>query len=236
MYRGFAAGSSIQVLASVVKGPLRIILIVCAAQTLAQLGAFTFPALLPGFIDEWHLSHTQAGWLSGIFFGAYALSVPVLVTLTDRVPARRIYLLAVSVTTLSHLGMAMLAEGFWTGLLFRILAGVGWAGTYMVGLRALTDELDGAAASRAVSLHAAGIGVSGALSFVVAGAVGTTWGYEAAFVLAAVSSAAALGIAAVGFPAGRTPTSSGALLDFRPVFRNRRALSFSIGYCVHNAR
>ena len=44
-------------------------------------------ALLPELFAEWSLSHSDAGWLSGIFFAAYAASVPVLVTLTDRVPA-----------------------------------------------------------------------------------------------------------------------------------------------------
>ena len=36
-----------------------------------QIGAFTLPALLPGYIDRWALSKTDAGWLVGIFFAAY---------------------------------------------------------------------------------------------------------------------------------------------------------------------
>jgi len=55
-----------------------IIATVCIAQFVGQLGAFTFPALLPTFIEAWALSHTQAGWLSGVIFGVYALSVLVL--------------------------------------------------------------------------------------------------------------------------------------------------------------
>jgi hypothetical protein len=30
---------------------------------LAQLGAFALPALLPGYIERWSLSKTEAGWL-----------------------------------------------------------------------------------------------------------------------------------------------------------------------------
>jgi hypothetical protein len=41
------------------------------AQMLAQLGAFALPALLPGYIERWSLSATEAGWLVGIFFAAY---------------------------------------------------------------------------------------------------------------------------------------------------------------------
>lgn len=47
--------------------------------------------------------------------------VPILLALTDRLPARRVYLLGTGLTTLSHLGFALLAQGFWSALVFRIL-------------------------------------------------------------------------------------------------------------------
>ena len=53
--------------------------------------------------------------------------VPLLLALTDRYPARRVYLLGTGLTALSHLGFALIADGFWPGLFFRILAGIGWA-------------------------------------------------------------------------------------------------------------
>ena len=55
-------------------------------------GVFAFPALLPVFFAEWRLSNTEAGWIAGIYFGAYAVSVPVLVALTDRIDARVVYI------------------------------------------------------------------------------------------------------------------------------------------------
>ncbi|MEE8296746.1 MAG: MFS transporter, partial [Hyphomicrobium sp.] len=212
------------------------IAIFCLAQTLAQLGAFTFPALLPVFFDVWTLSHTEAGWLSGVFFGAYSLSVPLLVTLTDRVDARRIYMWAVALTTLSHLAMAFAATGFWSAFLFRVLAGVGWAGTYMVGLKALTDQVEGASQSRAVAFHAASIGISGSLSFAIAGVVTTWLEWQAAFIAGAFGTLGALVVAAWAFPHSR-PVRRRApdtrLLNFRPVLRNRSVMAYAIGYCVH---
>lgn len=216
--------------------PGRTIAVFCLAQTLAQLGAFTFPALLPIFFDIWRLSHTEAGWLSGVFFGAYSLSVPVLVTLTDRVDARRIYMWAVALTTLSHLGMAFAASGFWSAFLLRVLAGVGWAGTYMVGLKALADQVEGASQSRAVAYHAASIGISGSLSFVIAGLVATGLGWQAAFVAGAIGALGAISVAASAFPRSRPARASVAesrLLDLRPVLRNRSVMAYAIGYCVH---
>ena len=100
---------------------------IVAAQMLAQIGAFALPALLPTYMTRWSLSATEAGWLVGAFFAAYVVMVPILLALTDRYPARRVYLFGTGLTALSHLGFALIAGGFWSGLLFRILAGAGWA-------------------------------------------------------------------------------------------------------------
>ena len=128
---------------------------IVAAQMLAQIGAFALPALLPDYIARWNLTKTEAGWLVGLFFAAYVVMVPVLVALTDRVPVRRVYMLGTSLTALSHFGFALFADGFWSALLLRLLAGIGWAGTYMPGLKAIADPLEGTAQSRVVSWPAA---------------------------------------------------------------------------------
>jgi MFS family permease len=210
---------------------------IVAAQMLAQIGAFALPALLPGYIARWDLSKTEAGWLVGIFFAAYVVMVPVLVALTDRVPARRVYLFGTGLTTLAHLGFALVADGFWSGMLFRILAGIGWAGTYMPGLKAIADPLDGVAQSRAVSWHAAGVGISGAASFAIAGLVDRVAGPEAAFLVGAATAFAAVLVAATVMPAILARQAPAAqqrkLLDFRPVFRNRAAMGWIVGYTVH---
>src|SRR3954469_13660121 len=150
----------------------RFIWTMVAAQTMVQIGAFTLPALLPGYIDRWHLSKTEAGWLVGVFFAAYVVAVPVLVSLTDRIPTRRVYAAGAALTALSHFGFAFVADDFWTALVFRALAGIGWAGAYMPGLKAIADTLEGDEQSRAVSMHAAGVGVAGASSYAVAGLLG----------------------------------------------------------------
>jgi MFS family permease len=204
---------------------------------LAQLGAFALPALLPGYIERWALSKTEAGWLVGIFFAAYVVMVPVLVSLTDRVPARRVYILGTGLTAASHIGFALLADGFWSAFLFRAMAGVGWAGTYMPGLKAVADALEGTAQSRAVSWHAAGVGISGAVSFSIAGLVGSWASPNAAFLLGGSTALVAVMVAFVVMPSALSkPVAIEAarrLLDFRPVLRNRAATSWIVGYTVH---
>jgi Arabinose efflux permease len=153
----------------------------------AQIGAYTWPALLPGFIREWHLTNSEAGWITGVFYAAYTLAVPVLVTLTDRVDARAVYLSGVALTVASHFGFAAFADGFWSAMVARALAGVGWAGTYMTGLKLLADRVDPVLMSRAVAGHAASIGIAGAVSFAFAGALNQWWGWRGAFTGAALA-------------------------------------------------
>jgi MFS family permease len=142
-----------------------------------------------------------------------------------------------SLTALSHLGFVLFADGFWSALLLRLLAGIGWAGTYMPGLRAIADPLEGTAQSRAVSWHAAGVGISGAASFAIAALVGNWAGASASFVLGGATALSAVLIAATVMPSVLAVPATGApsrrLLDFRPVLRNRAAMGWIIGYTVH---
>jgi len=208
----------------------------CAAQGCAQIGAFGVAALLPTLIAAWSLSNTQAGWLGGIYYAAYTLVVPLLSSLTDRVDPKRIYLGSVALTALAFAGFAWIATGFWSALAFRALMGVGWAGSYMPGLKALSDLAEGPQQSRAVAAHAAAVGVSGALSFAVAGAVNAWLGWQWALLPGALGAALAFALVLVGLPS-RPPRPAalpaGALLDFRPVLRNRSALAYSLAYGVH---
>jgi MFS family permease len=208
----------------------------CAAQACAQIGAFAVAALLPTLIVTWSLTNTQAGWISGIYYAAYTLVVPLLSSLTDRVDPKRVYLGSVALTAVAFAGFAWIATGFWSALLFRALMGAGWAGSYMPGLKALSDLAEGPQQSRAVAAHAAAVGVSGALSYGVAGAVNAWLGWHWALVPGALGAALAFLLVLVGLPP-RPPKAAteprAALLDFRPVLRNRSALAYSVAYCVH---
>lgn len=210
---------------------------IVTAQVLAQIGTFTLPALLPDFITRWSLSGAEAGWLIGAFFAAYVAAVPVLVALTDRIPARRIYMLGTGLTALSHLGFVLVADGFWSALLLRLVAGAGWAGCYMPGLKVLADRLEGAEQSRAVGMHAAGVGVAGAASFAVAGALDALAGPRAAFLFGGLAAMLAFAIGAFAMPREAPPRNPArdptALFDFRPVLRNRAAMAWIVGYTVH---
>ena len=64
----------------------------------------------------------------------------MLVTLTDRIDPRIVYLTGVGLTIASHIGFAAFADALGSAAAARALAGIGWAGTYMTGLKLLADR------------------------------------------------------------------------------------------------
>ncbi len=215
----------------------RLVVIMCGAQVMVQIGAFFWPALLPTMMPLWALSNSDAGWITAIFYGAYMISVPVLVTATDRIDPKTVYLFGVGVTVIGHLAFALFADGFWPALAARALTGMGWAGTYMTGLKLLADRVDARMMSRATAGHAASIGLSGAVSFAAGDAVAGAFGWQAAFAAASASAGVAWLMTAIVMPAREGPppgrADGGKLFDFRPVFKNRSAMAYAIAYGVH---
>jgi MFS family permease len=90
--------------------------------------------------------------------------------------------------------------------------------------------------SRAVTGHAASIGISGAVSYLLGDVLADQIGWRGTFVFAAVTAAIAWTMVALSVPSrppAPRPKAQGALFDFRPVVRNTSAFAYSVVYCVH---
>jgi MFS family permease len=209
----------------------------CVAEVFGMLGINMFPALLPELQGEWGLGNADAGWITGIYFAGYVVAVPVLTSLTDRIDARGIYLASTALGGFALLGFAFAAEGFWTALLFRTLSGVALAGSYMPGLKALTDRVEGSVQARAVAFYTSSFGIAVALSFLVSGEVAELLSWQWAFGIGAAGAPLAMAFAAWALTV-RTgaahPKPETHLLDFRPVLRNREAMAYVLAYTAHN--
>jgi MFS family permease len=209
----------------------------CIAEVLGMLGISMFSALLPEMQVAWSLSNSAAGWITGIFFFGLVLGVPVLVSLTDRVDTRWIYLLSTALGGLCMVGFALWAEGFWSAIVFRALAGVALAGTYMPGLKALTDRVGDAAQPRAVAFYTSSFGIGASVSFFIAGEVAAVSSWPWAFGVAAICAPLAMALAGWALtvrPGTDHEAPEHHLLDFRPVFRNREAMGYILAYTSHN--
>jgi MFS family permease len=214
---------------------LRITSVLCAVEVLGMAGFATFSALLPTFLSEWNLSNTDAGWVSGIYYAGYLMVVSVLTSLTDRVDPRRILLIGAALSGLSSLGYGLWAEGFWSALGFRFLAGMGLAGMYMPGLKLLSDHTEGPRQSRHVAFYTASFSIGASLSFFLSGEVERLLDWRWSFGLATLGSLASALLILTMAPAGKLRPVSEApkLLDFRPVLKTREAMAYVVAYSAH---
>lgn len=210
---------------------------VIAGMCVGQLGSLlphvVVPSVLAAFlIPEWHLTGAQAGLLAGSGAAGYMLTVPVLAALTDKIDARKILIAGSALNVLGTLLFGLFASGLWSGALFNAIVGIGFAGAYMPGLKALTDRLEPGDSSRAVTLYTSSFSLGVGLSFLVAQLVAASWGWRAAFLVTAFGPIVMLVVCLV-LPSVEPKPAQRRLLDFAPVFRNKTAMGFVLGYGAH---
>ncbi|MBR0801232.1 MFS transporter, partial [Bradyrhizobium jicamae] len=205
----------------------------CVGQLGSLLPHVVVPAILAGFlIPEWHLSGAQAGLLSGSGAVGYMLTVPVLATLTDRIDARKVLIAGSALSAFGTALFGLFAMDLWSGALCNAIAGIGFAGAYMPGLKALTDRLAPGDSSRAVTFYTSSFSLGVGLSFLVAQLVAGGLGWRAAFLVTAIGPLLMLTASALLKPVKLKPSAS-RLLNFAPVVRNTNAMGFVLGYGAH---
>jgi MFS family permease len=216
---------------------VQLTLLMCVAEALSMTGFAAYTTLLPTLQRDWGLSNSEAGLISGIYFAGYVAATPILTSLTDRVDSRRVYLAACLMSSLAAAGFALYADGLLTALIFQFFIGAGLGGSYMPGLKMLADQLEGQAQSRSVGFYTASFGIGSSLSIFICGLIGAAWGWQWAFAYGAAGPLIAALLVNLVLPRGRTRAvgqPAPALLDFRPVLRNRKTLPYIAGYTAHN--
>ena len=210
-----------------------LVIVMAVAQLGSLLSHVAVPALIPShLVPEWKLSYSEAGLMAASYAAGYMLAVPLLTTLTDRIDARWVLFWGSLVNGSATVLFGLLANGLASGIVLWGLAGVGFAGAYMPGLKALTDRLDAVDASRSVTLYTASFSVGVGVSFLVSQLAAEHWGWRSAFLITGIGPAA-MALAALMLRPVAPPPRSGRLLDFRPVLRNRSALGYVLGYGAH---
>lgn len=214
----------------------RLTLLLCLAETLNMAGYGGVASLLPELRAAWGLGNAAIGIVEGAFSLGYVAAVTLLVTWTDRHDPRTIYLFSTGATILAMLGLAFVARDLWSAALFRFLAGIGLAGTYMPGLKMLTDRVQGPKQSRWLAFYTASFSLGASLSTALSGAIGHALGAPAAFLLAAGCGTAAALLILVATGPGRTSASDASLNPLPALYRamrNRQALAYSLAYAAH---
>jgi predicted MFS family arabinose efflux permease len=208
-----------------------------AAMALAQVGNLLPHVVVPAVMVQhlmgpWNLSASEAGLMASAYAFGYMLAVPALTALTDRVDARYILLAGSALSGVATIAFGLFAEGLVSAALIWGIAGVGFAGAYMPGLKALTDRLAPGDMSRSVTLYTGSFSIGVGLSFLVSQLVADQVGWRIAFFVTGLGPLAMIAVCFMLAPF-RPPPAQGHLLDFRPVFRNRPALGYILGYGAH---
>ncbi|TMJ03993.1 MAG: MFS transporter [Alphaproteobacteria bacterium] len=205
----------------------------CAGQVGNLLPHVVVPAIMAEhLIPLWGLSAAQAGLMAGAYAFGYMLAVPVLATLTDRIDARRVLLVGSTLSGLGTAAFGLFAGGLWSAAAIWALAGIGFAGAYMPGLKALTDRLPPQESSRSITLYTGSFSIGVGLSFLVSQIVAARYGWRVAFFVTALGPLVMIA-ASLAMPPFQPAPAQGRLLDFRPVLRNRAAMGYVLGYGAH---
>jgi len=212
---------------------LRLTFTLIIAHVLAMVSFANFAVLLPEFVSLWSLTNTEAGWIGGIIMAGYVVAVPILVSLTDVIDAKKVFSIGVLVGVVGSFGFAFYADGFWTALFFRFLGGISLAGTYMPGLQIINDRVDTAHRERMIPWYLGTIGIGTGLSFFMTGWLAEHMIWSNIFVVAGVLQAVSLLIILIFIPVTKVESSRTHLLDFRPVFKNKIALAYIVAYAGH---
>lgn len=216
---------------------VRLTSLMCVAESFSMTGFACYTTLLPVLLKAWGLNNSEAGLIGGVFYTGYMIAVPVLTSLTDRVDSRHVYLFSCLLSAVGAAGFALFANGLWSASFFQFLIGAGLAGTYMPGLKTLTDHLEGKAQSRATAFYTAGFGLGSSISIGLSGKLGAVFGWQWAFAFGAIGPVFAALLVMFAVPAGRRHArheQTAGLLDFRPVLRNRTTRLYVLGYSLHN--
>jgi MFS family permease len=217
-------------------GP-RIVALLCAAEVLSMTGFSVYPALLSTLRQAWGMSGTEAGLIGGVFFAGYMAAVPLLSGLTDRIDARRVYAGSTLLAVAGTLGFGLLARDVWVACLCQAVAGAGLAGTYMPGLKALTDRVGGPLQSRFIAFYTSSFGIGASVSLVLGGWLEAQLDWRWAFLLCGGGPLLAGMLVLRGLePARPDPSRHAArpLFDVRPILTDRATLGYVLGYAAHS--
>ena len=214
------------------------------AQTCALLGFACYAVVLTPLQEEWHLSNLQSGLIASAFFFGYMLAVPLATALTDRIDARKVYLVGGLSATSGLLGMSLFANNFWTAMFFMAINGAGLAGTYMPGLKILSDRIQSGELTRHIAFYTAFFGIGTGFSYLCSGWILSALGWHYVFGIIALGPFTAFLIVLIFIPPLAHEQWKGPiqirLRDIFPVdkwklvLQNKKASGFIFGYTAHS--
>jgi len=193
-----------------------------------------YSALLPVLQKEWSLTNGQAGWIYSSYQIGYILSVVSLTSLTDYTHPKYIYIFSAFWAGISGILFSLWAVGFQSALGLRTLMGIGLAGTYMPGLRMVSEAFPSLERGKAVGIYVAAFTLGVALSLFLTGLLHSFLPWRWAFLLTSIGP---IGGGVIAFlrlgKFTKREKEEEKKVSLAQVLRNRPVLLMIGGYVAH---
>lgn len=156
----------------------RILGVLIIAQFLASLVWYNYSALLPFIQGEWGLSNFDNGLIIGAFQAGYLASVLIAGRLADRYGGRVVFTVSAVETAVVGASFVFFADGVYSAVLIRFLAGLGQGGLYVPGMRMLSGWYPADRRGFAIGAYTAGLIGAYAGAYYVAAPLATITQWE----------------------------------------------------------
>jgi FSR family fosmidomycin resistance protein-like MFS transporter len=186
--------------------PLRLALVVAVAHGVNDAYASFVPPLLPRIMDDMGLSIASAATLAVAFSVAVALPQPLFGYLADR-HGRRVFAVCGPVVSGVFISLMGWATGFWSLVLFLVVAGIGSAAFHPPGASYAVRVEEGKGGGGRYSIFAFGGSLGFALGPLIAVALVQSQGMRGLWV-AAIPVVFLAPIVFLGLPSGRAETGA----------------------------
>ena len=194
----------------------------------------SYVAALSAIRDELGLNNAGAGALFSAYLAGYAASALFLVPLTDRLGPKRIMYVSAVLSVAAHLLFPLTTHDIVVGVVLRAIAGVGFLGVYIPGLRLVARRFERRGRGSAMGLFVTAQYASHSGSLALTGWLMATMEWRDAYALVAALSAVSLPLIflLVRSVSDTPPEVSRGRLD--PTVLKSRPVQFVIlGYTIH---
>ncbi len=159
---------------------------------IALLPIASYIAALSAIRDELGLNNAGAGALFSAYLAGYAASALYLIPLTDRIGPKRIMYVSAVIAVAAHLLFPLTTYNVFVGVVLRAIAGVGFLGVYIPGLRLVARRFEQSGRGSAMGLFVTAQYASHSGSLALTGWLMASMEWRDAFTLVAALSALSL--------------------------------------------
>ncbi|QZT35428.1 MFS transporter [Caldalkalibacillus thermarum TA2.A1] len=165
------------------------------AQFLAMQSWFSFSAVMDIVAAEWRLTPSQSGLIISVFHLGYVVAVIFFSWFLNRVNARYVIGTGALIAGVSGLFFVLVAKGFYSALILRLITGIGLAGIYVPGMRLIADIFLPQKRGRAMGVYVGSLVVGSGFSLFVSGLFVQKFGWQGVILMTAFAALIAAFIA-----------------------------------------